>query len=328
MLTLAVMVAACGGNEKKELEKKGSSGKTLEILLVADHEVYNGDVKDLIDSLFRGPQPGFMNNEPKFDVVNIPVSSFNNSEMFRVHRNVLKLDINPENPNKVYMHRDAWAAPQIVFDFAVKDRASLDTLLIKYYDRILQEVYRAEHARIIKAYNGQSGYELRDAIRKQFGFDLAFSNEFRMANVAHPSEDFAWVRKEAKDFSIGVLVKVMPYTQQGQFEEKFILDQLDTMMRQVGGPADSSYMGTERRMNFVTRPADMQQSSFSVETRGCWRLFGDFMGGPFVNYTLLSPDKKQVIMLCAYTYCPRFDKRDYLMQVESVCHSIAFEKEK
>ena len=37
---------------------------------------------------------------------------------------------------------------------------------------------------------------------------------------------------------------------------------------------------------------------------------------------LFSPDGKQVVELTGYVYCPRFDKRDYLMQVDGICRSI------
>lgn len=337
-MLVAVLVAGCGSNSgktdadgnpisEKKMEKKGSSGKTLEVLLVSENSVYTGATKELIDSLFKQPQVGLPGNEPMFDLVHIPTSSFKNTEMFRVHRNVLIFDINAENPNKVYRHADEWAAPQIVFEFMVKDAESLAALLRKYYPSVLEDIYRAEHRRIIKAFNGQSGYDLRADVKRQFGFDLAFSDEFRAANLEQPSPDYAWIRKEAKDFSIGVLVKVVPYTSKSQFEEPALLTQIDSMMRNVGGPADGSYMGTECRMPFYTKQdPTMDQSSYCVETRGCWRLFGDFMGGPFVNYALLSPDNKHIVMLCAYAYSPRFPKRDYLMQVESICHSIRFEE--
>ena len=60
-----------------------------------------------------------------FSIVNIPVSSYRNTEMFRTHRNILLLDVNESNENKVYMHIDDYAAPQAMFDFAMKDEASL-----------------------------------------------------------------------------------------------------------------------------------------------------------------------------------------------------------
>ena len=158
-----------------------------------------------------------------------------------------------------------------------------------------------------------------------------FSNEF---SLAKQDIDFAWVRKEAKDFGIGVLIDVFPYTDQNVFDEQNILDRLDTIMkRHVPASAENSYMGIERRRdeagNYLAPIYSKRQvefdSDYCIETRGSWRSFGDFMAGPFVNYTFLSPNKKKVIMLTGYVYCPRnkpWTKRDLLMQVESICWSL------
>lgn len=320
-----LLCVSCIHNQDKSI-KKGSSGKTQELLLVADKSTYQGSTKALIDSLFCSPQPGLPQGTPRFDLVNIPVSSFKNSEMFRVHRNVLMCDINPGNPNKVYKHIDEWAAPQVVFDFAVKDSASLNELLVKYAPTILAEMQKAEHRRVIKAFRGMKGVEVVNQVKKQFGFSLMVSNEFELANPSNPSDNFAWIRKETKDFGIGVLVQVSPYLSQKQLDSSAVLDAIDTLMhRHVQGSADSSYMGLERKnLDIFCAPVDFEGSSFCMETRGCWRTFGDFMGGPMVAYTLLSPDKKQVVTLVGYVYCPRNTppKRDLLMQVESICHSI------
>ena len=171
-------------------------------------------------------------------------------------------------------------------------------------------------------------HEITAAIRKQFGFGLTFSNEFA---IAKQKEDFAWIRKEAKDFGIGVLIDEFPYTDQNVFDEQHILDRLDTIMkRHVPASADNSYTGIERRQENgeylapIVRRQVVFDSGYCIETRGSWRSFGDFMAGPFVNYTFLSPGKKKVIMLTGYVYCPRnkpWTKRDLLMQVEGICWS-------
>ena len=70
----------------------------------------------------------------------------------------------------------------------------------------------------------------------------------------------------------------------------------------------------------------MAGAQYVIETRGLWRLFGDFMGGPFVCYSIVSPDGKEVVDLLGYVYCPRFDKRDYMMQVDGICRSIKWDK--
>lgn len=321
------------GNTTLAEQKKGSSGKTLELLVVADPNVFTGDTKALIDSIFSSPQKGLYETESMFDIVNIPVSSYTNTEMFRTHRNILYCDINITNPNKLYMHVDEYAAPQVVFDCAVKDPAALRDMLRKYQATMLDEFYKAEHRRIVKAFRGMNNYDLNEHLAKKFGFRLTFSNEFALAK-----EDarFAWVRKEAKHFGIGLLIDVMPYTDRNIFSEQQLLDRIDTIMhRYVPATNEGSYMGLERRRDkegyylapIYHRTVDFPNSEYCVETRGNWRTFGDFMGGPFVSYALLSPDQKNVIILTGYVYCPRnkpWTKRDLLMQMESVCYSIQF----
>ena len=332
MLLVVLTLTACHSNTSEPPQKKGSSGKTLELMIVADKDVYRGETKELIDSLFGRPQVGLPVPEKMFDIVNIPVSSYKNTEMFQNHRNIIFCDVNPSNPDKVYMHIDEYAAPQVIFDFAVKDQASLHDMLRKYEHHMLDQIYNAEHRRVIKAFKGMENFTINEAIRKQFGFSLMFSNEFA---IAKQLDDFAWIRKEAKDFGIGVLIDVFPYENQNVFDEQHILDRLDTIMKcHVPSNADNSYTGIERRRdeqgNYLApihlRKVDFD-SNYCIETRGCWRSFGDFMGGPFVSYTLLSPDKKKVVMLTGYVYCPRnkpWTKRDLLMQVESICWSIQF----
>lgn len=330
-LVSVLMLAACTQSSSDAVMKKGSSGKTLEMMIVGDKNVYCGETKQLIDSLFASPQACLPSPESKFDLVNIPVTSYKNTEMFQNHRNIIILDVNAGNPDKVYMHIDEYAAPQVIFDFAAKSDASLRELICKYEPIILREMYKAEHRRVIKAFKGMQNYGLTEEIEKQFGFKLMFSNEFSMAKS---KTDFAWIRKEAKDFGIGVLVDVFPYESKSAFDELQILDRLDTIMkRHVPASLDNSYMGIERRRDgegyylapIESRKVDFDSTEYCIETRGCWRTFGDIMGGPFVTYTMLSPDKNKVVMLTGYVYCPRnkpWTKRDLLMQVESICWSM------
>lgn len=339
LLFSIAILAGCGNkngqpgqeNEDQKAEntirKKSSSGKTLELLLVADRNVYAGDTKDRIKELFAHPQETFMTVEPIFDIVNIPYSSFQNTEMFRVHRNVIICNIGSENQNKVYRSEDQYAAPQIVYEFSVKNLKALDSLMTKYASKVIEDMYTQEHRRIIKAFNGMRNTKLMQELKKNFDFTLTLSDEFEIAKM---NDEFAWIRKEAKDFSIGVLVQVMPYTDKKQFDEAVVLNSLDsTMKKYVPGPAEGSYMGTERRWEFTHKQTKVS-GQFAMETRGMFRTFGDYLGGPFVNYTVITPDNKTLVQLTAYTFSPRntnqmpYAKRDHLMQVESICHSIKF----
>jgi len=324
IIAAAVLFVACGGRQNEALKKKSSSGKTLEVLLVANKGQYYGMTRDLIDSIFRQPQDCLPQPEPRFDVVNIPVSSLHNAQMFRMHRNIILCELKADNPDKVYIERDKWASPQVVVGIEAKSEASLRDLLRKYEHRIVEAIYEAEHQRIINAFYNIRNVELMNRIKEKFGFELTVSEDFMWASE---DDGFAWIRKETKDFSLGVLMNVTPYRNEDQFTPEKIYNRLDTIMRRhVPGPAEGSYMCTERRVEPVTRKVDYEGSDYCIETHGLWRLQGDFMGGPYVNYSMLSPDGKNIIDLVGFVYCPRFNKRDYLMQVEGICNSLKWKE--
>ena len=333
-LVAIALMAGCTGKGSKITDKRGSSGKTLEMMVVSGKGVCEGTTRALVDTLFRSPQKCLPQPENKFDIVYIPRSSFDNVDMFKVHRNVLLLDINPENNNKMYVHKDQFSAPQIIFDMAAKDRKSLDSMLRVNARLIEKKMYEAEHQRVWKAYKGEEGVEQENKIREKLGIGLRLSENFSIAKLG---KDFGWVRIEAKDFGMGVLVQKYEYKDNRQFDGERLLDSIDSMMcRNVPGPSEGSYMGMERRkdkesgeylMEIEQKPVEFPVGSYCVETRGCWRLFGNFMGGPMVSYAVLSPDKKEIVMLTGYVYCPRnkpYTKRDLLMQLESICYSLEF----
>ena len=324
MFAAALLLVGCHSRQNEAILKKSSSGKTCELLLAADKNVYYGENKELIDSIFREIQPGLPQAEPRFDVVNVPVSSLHNTQMFQMHRNIVLCDVAEGNPDKVYISHDKWASPQVMVDIAASSDSALRSLLRRYEGRIKDNIYQAEHQRIINAFYNIRNVDLMKHVQEKFGFTMTFSEDFRC--VAEDA-DFAWIRKETKDFGLGILIHTMPYRDEEQFSIEKIDNRLDTLMRRhVPGPAEGSYMGTERRIDIEHRKVDYEGSPYCIETRGLWRVFGDFMGGPFVTYTILSPDRRQLVEVTGYVYCPRFDKRDYLMQVEGICNSVRWEE--
>ena len=51
------------------------------------------------------------------------------------------------------------------------------------------------------------------------------------------------------------------------------------------------------------------------------------MGGPFVSHSFYSKDGKDIIVLEAWVYAPKYDKRQYLRQTESLLYSFEWTKE-
>ena len=62
------------------------------------------------------------------------------------------------------------------------------------------------------------------------------------------------------------------------------------------------------------------------EVRGLWDTQNDFMGGPFVQHAFLSKDGSEVIVIEGFVYAPKYNKRNYLRQVESIIYSFAWKE--
>ena len=326
IVSAVLLLAACHSRQSEAIIQKSSSGKTLEILLAADKGHMTVTTRNLIDPIFRQTQGCLPQPEPRFDVVNVPVSSLRNTHMFQMHRNIIILEVKNDNPDKVYIDRDKWAAPQVVVDIAASSEASLRDLLRKFEPNIIRAIYDAEHQRMAKAFYNIRNVDLMNRVKEKFGFELTFSEDFMWASE---DDGFAWIRKETKDISLGVLVNVSPYRNQDQFLPEKIYNRLDTIMRRhVPSPSEDGFMGTERRVPLESEQVDYPDCSYCIQTHGLWCLkeTTDRMGGPFVCYSLLSPDGKSIVDLIGFVYAPRFEKRDYLMQVEGICASLKWVK--
>ena len=112
-----------------------------------------------------------------------------------------------------------------------------------------------------------------------------------------------------------------PVTGPDVFElDNIIQARNEVMQANVPGMFDGSYMTTSAAMEPTSRSLRYHGRDF-METRGFWEVEGDFMGGPFVSHSFYSPDGKDIIVLEAFVYAPRYDKRSYLRQVESILYS-------
>lgn len=327
VFSLACLFTGCGS--KALTGKPGSSGKTLELLLVAKKSINTGTTEAVLDSLFKTPQVGLNQPEPRFDVVKILPNDFDGNTMFQAHRNILILEVDPLGVNKVYLEYDQWSTPQVVIRIAANSRESLDSMLLANEERLLKEYYTQEYRRMDKIFSATPGVKIINTIKEKYGFALSIPEEFTIAKMKEET-DFTWILKQTKDFDLHLYLYKQAPKDATDFEEAKILDKIDTLLkRYVPGPSEGSYPGVERRDLFYTRDVILGTVK-AVETRGLWRTYNDFMGGPFISFTFLSPDKTQLYTMICCVYSPSQRnklsmKRDLLMQLDGICHSIKFE---
>lgn len=333
---LAFGMAACRPQTAEKTEQKaekkaavkqslpGSGGKTCEIIVVCPKAYYENLFRDSLQQWFMEAQPLLNQAEPRFTLANIQPEAFKDNPMFMHHRNIIGIEVDAslEQPS-VEMSANRWAIPQVVFWFKVKNSGQFDSLFSRYKAFIRHNIYEKEYERIQRVFKKSENLDLSRKLEKHYGFSLVFPDGFEFASM---KKDFAWIRKESKHAGQGIVFQIYPYTDAETFTLPHILKKRNEMVANIPGPLDGSYMTTETGYPDVypeSRPIQID-GRYAVETRGLWKLQGDFMGGPFVNYVLVDTAQNRVLMMDAYLYSPRKPKRDLLIQMEAVARGLKF----
>ena len=145
--------------------------------------------------------------------------------------------------------------------------------------------------------------------------------------LSSQTEDFIWIEYNPQYVTQGVLIYKYPVVDGEQMMDlDNILENSNRMlMNNVPGMFDNTYM----TISDFARPS-IEYKKYKgldfAEIRGFWEVENDFMGGPFVSHAFYSKDGKEVIVLQGFVYAPKYDKRQYLRQVESVIYSFEWAK--
>ena len=134
--------------------------------------------------------------------------------------------------------------------------------------------------------------------------------------------DFMWIRKETQHNSEGLIIYTYDFVDTLAFNKERIISFQNSMTEEyIPGPSEGSYMTVAKEYSPILSKQIDFKGMFAVETRGLWRLEGDFMGGPFVNYTFVDQKSNKVITIIGYVYAPNAPKRDMMIQMESIVYS-------
>ncbi len=300
---------------------KASSGRTGEILCIVDRQHWNDIVGDSIRRTFGGEFFGLPQQEPMFNLAHIEERAF--TKMFESHRNIFIADIKPEHQPDIEVRKNVWAQPQVVVKIKAPDINSFLEKFGHYHSQIAGFYLENERERMKRAFKRDEDESIGRRIREHFGFSLVVPKGYFIAKM---KDDFFWVRRETEETSIGFLIYTIPYTDTLVFEPDRIIELRDIMTKlYVPGPREGSYMQVSQKVVLPQFQEIDFKGHYAIETRGLWDLHGDFMGGPFINYTFVDEANQRVITLDGFVYAPRYDKRDYVFQTEALIFSFEYE---
>ena len=246
--------------------------------------------------------------------------------MFQLHRNIVIVNIKPDvtEPGIIYRN-DVWARPQCVIRINAADADTAIQLIKDDSKKIVATLEQAERDRVIANAKKYEELSLAPEVAKMAGGSPHFPSGYKLKKK---TDDFIWIEYNPQYVTQGILIYKYPVVEGEQMMDlDNILENSNEMLKKnVPGMFDNTYMTTSS----IVRPS-IEYKRFKgldfAEIRGLWEVQNDFMGGPFVSHAFYSQDGKDVIVLQAFVYAPKYDKRHYLKQVESVIYSFEWAKE-
>jgi hypothetical protein len=315
LIVLAFSLTAC---KVETSTLPGSGGKTLEVLVVCDKSDFESAVGDTLRAFFMRPNLALNQAEPLFSLANVSFGVFEKTDMFRRMRNIIVINFISNQSPQFSVRQDVWATNQIVFYFNVSNREEFFTLFFEKRDLMQKAFYTRERNRMIRTFRTTENVAISERLRKTFGFRLITPEGFR---ILTSKPDFVSINKETKDFGQNLMVYTYPYTANSFKQSDILRVRNEIAERYIFGPLEGSFMTTETQLPPIRTEVNLN-GRYAVETRGLWKLVGDFMGGPFINYVFLDEKTNQMVMIDVFLYSPKRGKRDLLMQLESIVYSI------
>ena len=342
-LVMALSVASCGNKKetkdvtvketaKKETVKKAAgkkkskkslmmpkaSGLPYEMLVVMDDAQWDRPLGRAVFNVLDSDVPGLPQSERSFRISRVEPSGFN-SNMFKIMRNVIKVDIqNIYTQPKFKFARNVYSYPQMIMTLQAPDEESLTDYINNNQQSIIDFFTKAEMNREIENLREKHNPEVSRLAKEILGVDIWVPWEI---NKFKKGKDFLWASTNVGKKDMNLVLYSYPYTDRNTFTLDYFLQKRDSVMKaNIPGGPEGSYMTTNH--NYVYVEDGTVRGKYAQIARGLWRIQGDRMGGPFVSHSRVDEVNGRVIVAEAFIYAPESLKRDLLRRMEAALHTL------
>ena len=216
---------------------------------------------------------------------------------------------------------NVWAKPQKVNFIFASNASALKDWMINNAEKLRKSALTNETQIGIAKIFGANIYSDSFFVNhfNKSGYALPKAPSFR---IAANRPDFIWLRKDGKKYDYGIYIYDEPYTDKNQLTEAYILELRNKMTKKyIHGTLDSTYVTIEPLLKPVSKVISFN-SMYAIETRGWWKLEHDYMGGPFVLYTIYDEKSGKIITLDGNVFAPNEPKVPYLRELEVILHAL------
>jgi len=343
-LLLSFCVSGCGNILSRMESKNRALGKTNEVVVICDDDVWESFVGDTLIYYFEAPYPIMPQPEPLFDVRQFSTEDLNvsplrkelrtyvilanltdtasaTSKMVRADLGEEKLRRAAEDPSYfTSIGKDKWATSQLLIYVFGNGLDQLAANLVRAFPAIPDRANAHDLVQVDAAtYLNRENIAIENRIREKFAVSLKIPGDYK---VAIDKENFLWIRQDLDDALSSIAMMRFPYSDTAQLNLQGFIRMRDRVGVMIEGSSPGSFMVTNAEDLPVYLYRKTLDGRFMIEGRGIWELTEDFLGGPFVTYAIV--DSSEILMIDAFVHAPGKDKRDFVQRLEHIVSSLRF----
>jgi hypothetical protein len=323
LLGLSLLLVGCqeAGSQKQKNGNKGgttatlpgSNGGLLDIIAIADDELWEQKSGNAFRKYFTKSQYGLPQPEPRYTVHQVDDRA--STKLLRRNRNLVYLT---RGEKRVSIQENVYAHPQLVVSLQAPNDNALAALINDRQDTLRQVFRQHELAYLQKDMRPIFRDEVHPLLKKH-KVSLQIPRDF---DLERAKGDFIlyWKRTPENDQGIFVYFRPMPASLLEVPNQ--IVPIRDSLTRKYVQASDpGSFMRTETLIKPLMTPTELA-GAFTLESRGLWRTTGTIMGGAFISYTVYDEKHDQLIYLDAFLYAPDQKKRNLMLRLEAILKTL------
>lgn len=345
ILLLSVLsITACSDeNLPKDAFLPDSNGQHGEILVLMENSLWNGVVGEaLISNLTRHAEGPYLRAEPMFSFYQKQPGELNHVN--QLNRNILKFMVDHDSTyaeTQVIKKRNYYAKNQLFIIIKDSDPNRLYDFAQNKMDNTIDDFNAFELEQLVRIYNNKPNKNVNEQVKQKFGIGISVPSK---SVLKSNKENFLFAKRDRSRNELsndannaaggtfwiqqGFLFWSTPYIPDSaqMTVENALKDRDSTLKHNVPGETKGTYMGTEYTEYYDPQGRVFEyQGHKAVEIRGLWIYEGDVFvggGGPFVQYSILNEAENKIITVCGYVYAPKYEKREYIRELDAVLNTI------
>lgn len=297
------------------------AGKDYQVVIIADDNVWDGDLSMAVCDLLEEDIPGLVRPEGYFDIVK-QVSPAEASDMDRRYGLVLNINVVPSNDAPSYkISENIYARPQTIITITAP-AVEAATAFIETNGREIRDIMEvSEREKMLNAAKGKPAKQLMADFKKHTGYEMLIPHNFSKANPA--DDELLWYIRDYKNKAQYIFAFSMEYNPESSIEEvsDLVVDAIDNKFNTISSKdVNGSYMRISDE--FIAADVVTVNDNKMLELRGRWDVVDDYMGGSFTSYAIFDRATKRATVITFALYAPEDIHRNLMREMEALVYTI------